>query len=142
MEKEIERIIGLHEKKGDFIYKKNSNHIIEGVEKKLMITLPMQYKWFLEKYGAGGLDGFEIIGIHDEKYLSVIDMTEMYRNEGLPNWLIVIEDCCEWLYCINCLDESVVSWYWSGEIYDKEYDDFYTYLIDRLMNVVENFYEE
>lgn len=58
-----------------------------------------------------------------------------YRQRGLPQTLIVIENCGEWVYCINSETCTIVSW--SEDLIKEEYSDFDSYLLDRFSDAAE-----
>lgn len=60
-----------------------------------------------------------------------------YRADELPENLVVIENVDEWLMCLDCKTEKVVSWDYTGYI-KEEYDSFDDYLIDQMNNAIEN----
>jgi len=65
-----------------------------------------------------------------------VDETKKYRKLGLPKEFIVIENCDEWLYCIDSRNGEVVSWNQGG--ISREYPDFDTYVLDRFEEAAEN----
>ena len=65
--------------------------------------------------------------------------TLKYRSYGLPNELIVIENCDEWLYCINSDDGKVVVWSkGDNNGYSKGFDNFEAYIYARINDMLEN----
>lgn len=98
---------------GDFTGGVDEN-TIKDLENVLQVTLPNSYKWFLEEYGSGGIYGAEKL-IDNLNEASVIETTKEYRDVGLDKDLVIIEDCGEYMYCLDtsqlengeCL---VVSW--------------------------------
>ena len=40
---------------------------IKSVEKLLEVTLPESFRWFLRKYGSGGIEGIELFGIESDR---------------------------------------------------------------------------
>lgn len=136
MTSEIRNLIMEYEKEGDFTYASISNAQIDEAQGILSLTLPSQYVEFLQTYGHGGIGGIEIIGVgKDGRYLFV-DETMKYREYGLSENFVVIENCDEWVYCLDTNDGSVVSW--SDNCVDPAYTDFDSYLLDRFMDAVEN----
>ena len=101
------------------------------------VSLPEQYLAFLDGYGRGGLDGLEILGVGLDGSIAFLDETLEYREFGLPSNLVAIENCDEWLECIDCDSGEVVSWDMGGEIIptSPSFDDF---LMDRIENAIEN----
>ena len=49
----------------------------------------------------------------------------------------MVENCDEWVYCIDCNDGSIVSWDFNG-YQKKDYECFDDYLLDRISDAVEN----
>ena len=66
-----------------------------------------------------------------------VDTTMEYREEGMPENLVAIENVDEWLTCIDCNTGKIVSWDFSGCI-KEDYDCFDDYLIDQMNSVIEN----
>ena len=119
----ITDIINRFQEDSHFTYRKITETQIKEAENILSVSIPAQFIWFLQKYGHGGIGGVEIIGI-SERY-------------GLPKNLIVIENCDEWLYCINCDNGEIVAWYYNGDA-EATYSCFFEYLYDRFSDVIEN----
>ncbi|MBQ4360575.1 MAG: SMI1/KNR4 family protein [Proteobacteria bacterium] len=136
MTSDITQLIQQHESDGSFTHTKVSNEMLCNAENCLSIKLPEQYKEFLLQYGHGGLDGFEVIGIGKTGKLLFVNVTLAYRPHGLSDNLIVIENCDEWLYCINCNDGCVVCW--EHGLVAPAFDCFDSYLLDRLKDSIEN----
>lgn len=136
MNTEILNLVKQYEEPGDFTYTIPSEDKILEAEKKLLLTLPEAYKDFLRKFGHGGIGGIEIIGIGKNGVFLFVSETLKFRRYKLPNNLVVVENCDEWIYCINCIDFSVVSW--SNGVVESAYTDFDTYLLDRFKDAAEN----
>lgn len=116
-----------------------NDKIIEDAQNQLGLKLPEQYLWFINNYGSGGLAGVRIIGISKSSKLSFVEETLQYREQGLPNQLIVIEDSDEWIECIDTTNGNIVTW----SIYDKNgvvfaYNSFYEYLLDSFQEAIDN----
>lgn len=117
--------------------------LIKEIEVKLGVILPESYKWYIINYGGGGI-GFDIIGVTRTGNLLVVNSTEKYREYGLPDGLVVIQDIGEWVYCLdtNRFDGEecpVVTW----SMHDKDGiinrdNNFYEYLLDSLNNAIDN----
>ena len=133
----IESLIRNNETEGDFNHATVSSSMIESAESKLSLKLPDEYKEFLFRYGHGGIGGFEILGVGLTGRLIFQDVTLDYRNDGLPENLVVIENADEWLMCIDCNTGKIVSWDMGGTIRDK-YNSFDEYLLDHLQNAIDN----
>jgi hypothetical protein len=111
--------------------------MIATAEKSLDLKLPKQYIEFLKMFGHGGIGGLEVLGFGLTGRMIFVDTTMEYRDEELPKNLVVIENVDEWLTCIDCNTEKIVSWDFSGHI-KEDYDCFDDYLIDQMNNVIMN----
>lgn len=81
----------------------------KSAQEQLDVTIPRQ---FLECLGAcshGGIGGVEILGVGLTGTMLFLDVTVRYRRYGLPHNLLVVENCDEWLYCLDCDIGEVVS---------------------------------
>ena len=136
MTEEIKGLIDQYEVKGDFTHTVITDDQINAAQVALSVTIPEQYVDFLRTYGHGGIGGIEIIGIGKTGNLLFVNVTRMYREYGLPKNLIVIENCDEWIYCIDSLNGSIISW--SNGIIEPSYPDFDSYLLDRFTDAAEN----
>jgi hypothetical protein len=136
MTEEIKKIIDTYEEKGDFTYTTITNDQIEEAQKALGVKIPEQYLDFLRTYGHGGIGGIEIIGIGKSGKMLFLDETLKYREYGLDEKLILIENCDEWVYCIDCKNNRIVSW--SRDDMQDAYADFDSYLLDRFTDAAEN----
>ncbi len=62
------------------------------------------------------------------------------REFGLPKELLVIEDCDEYVHCIDTVSKQIVSWSkYDNDGIIKVADDFYKYFLDNIDNAIENF---
>lgn len=136
MDKKLQFLIHDYEKPGDFTHASSSIKEIKLAEKELHVTLPKQYVDFLACYGHGGIGGIEIIGIGKSGKLLFVEETKKYREYGLPGNYLVIENCDEWIYCIDCTTGKIVSW--SNGYVENCYPDFDSYLSDRFHDAIEN----
>ena len=130
-------IIKKYEQPGDFNHATVTDEMIENAEELLGVKLPKQYVDFLKMFGHGGIGGIEIIGIGLTGRLIFVEMTLDYRDEGLPNNLVVIENVDEWIDCIDCNTGKVVSWDFTGYI-KEDYSCFDDYLMDQMNSAIEN----
>ena len=89
--------------------------------KKMQVKLPKEYNEYLMTYGHGGLAGLEILGVGLTGRIIFVDTTLEYREEDLPNNLVVIENVDEWLMCLDCNTEEVVLWNFDGNIKEKDH---------------------
>lgn len=136
MTDEIARLIAANEREHSFTHIPATTEMLEVAAERLALRLPDQYVEFLDSYGQGGLDGFEILGVLPDGEMPFVEVTMEYRKLGLPDDLCVIENCDEWLECVDCDDGKVVSWYLDGEIV-PDFDDFDDFLLDRVENAID-----
>lgn len=136
MNKEIEKLIQEYATERSFTHKSITVEQIKEAEETLSVKLPSQYLTFLKEYGHGGIGGIEILGVGANNQLAFVEETLDYRKYGLPKNLIVIENCGEWLYCIDTETCVIVSW--TEDFTKVEYSDFDTYLLDRFSDAAEN----
>ncbi|MED1804117.1 type VII secretion system immunity protein YobK [Bacillus subtilis] len=96
----VENII--NENKQNAIFTEGASHENIGrIEENLQCDLPNSYKWFLEKYGAGGLFGVLVLGYNFD-HASVVNRTNEYKEHyGLTDGLVVIEDVDYFAYCLD-----------------------------------------
>lgn len=135
---EIIKNINKYEKRGNFTHAVVSDSMILNAEKMLKVNIPEQYKWFLKKYGHGGIDGIETLGVGKTGKMVFIDKTLEFRKYGLSNEMIVIENCDEWIYCLNTKSGNVVIWSLGSSKCNIVYKDFIEYLNDRINDAIEN----
>lgn len=136
MTEKIKKLIDTYEEVGDFTYTTITDDQIEEAQNALGVKLPGQYLDFLRTYGHGGIGGIEVIGIGKNGKMLFVSETLEYREYGLDKNLILIENCDEWVYCIDCNNNSIVSW--NREEIQNVYPDFDSYLLDRFSDADEN----
>jgi len=134
----IVELIKAYECKGDFTYVHVDDYNFSLAEEELGIGIPIQYLWFLKTYGHGGLNGIETLGVGKNGKMIFKDETIKYRSYGLPQNFIVIENCDEWIYCINSKTGKVGMWSRGTKKIDEVYDSFTCYLKDRIDDAIEN----
>ena len=132
----IKKLIDTYEEVGDFTYTTITDDQIEEAQNALGVKLPGQYLDFLRTYGHGGIGSIEVIGIGKSGKMLFVSETIEYREYGLDKNLILIENCDEWVYCIDCNNNSIVSW--SREGIQNAYPDFDSFLLDRFTDAAEN----
>lgn len=108
-------------------------------KEQLGFDIPDEYVWFLKTYGHGGFF-FEFLGYGKNSAAILVEKTLHERKFGLPMELLVIEDCDEYVVCLDRVTGKVASW----SKHDKDgviaiADNFYKYFIDRIENAIENF---
>ena len=108
-------------------------------EQELGFEIPENYLWFLKKYGHGGFF-FEFLGYGLTGNPLFVRETLKQRENGLPENLMVIENCDEYVACINTDNGNIVSW--------SNYDNdgmivkqtcFEDYFIDCIENAIDNY---
>lgn len=118
------------------------------VQDTLKLKLPESYKWFLTNYGSGGIFGVYILGVAKSNIPSVVIETERYRDLGMSENLVVIEDMDEYAYCldINKMENNectVIAWNRQGGLDDyNTANNFYKFLSQRLLNAKEAWEED
>ena len=136
MNSQINDLITRFGDKGFFTKVAPTQEMLAEVKEKLGFSVPEQFLEYLKTYSHGGI-GFEILGIGFDGSISFLEETLEYREDGLPNNLLVVENCDEWLYCIDANTGEVVSWSNDGDP-RVEYPGFDDYLADRLNDAIEN----
>ena len=136
MNDQIKELISQYGDEGSFTRVPPTKEMIVETNDRLGISIPEQFLEYLNEYSHGGI-GFEILGIGFDGSITFIEETLEYRKEGLPKNLLVMDNCDEWLYCIDSNTGEVVSWS-IDEDPSVEYPCFDDYLIDRLHDAVEN----
>ena len=132
----LKTLIKMYEAPMDFTHASFHPEDIAITESGLGVTLPEEYIAFLKEFGHGGINGIETIGIGKNGRLLFEEETLIYRKYGLPHDLIVIENCGEWLYCLNADNGNVVMW--SRGEQDTAYRSFDDYLQDRTSEATDN----
>lgn len=138
MTEELYALLKKHECAGDFTHANVTDGMLNGAEKRMNIKIPEEYRSFLKEFGHGGISGTEVLGVGKNGVLVFERETLKYRTYGLPNELIVIENCGEWLYCLNSDNGSVVMCSGRSANYTEAFGDFETYLYDRVNDMLEN----
>jgi len=122
-----------------FLMRFPTDEELAGAEKELGFAIPEEYVWFLKTYGHGGFF-FEFLGYGLNGKAIFVDKTLQEREFGLPKELLVIEDCDEYVCCIDTNSKEIVSW--SKHDSDgiiKVADSFYEHFLDNIDNAIENF---
>ncbi len=123
---------------GAFFVGKADDSKIHEIEIELGVKLPNCYKWFLKEYGHGGVTGTEIIGNGLAAIPACISATKDWRNFGLQNYLVVIEDeGTDWIICLDTSrmesDECpVVDWKQNCGIGKEYFKTFLVFFEERL----------
>lgn len=116
---------------------------IKSIEVGLQIELPNSYKWFLRTYGKGGVLGVDILGFGKIVPPSVTSQTEIYRKSGLPLEYVVIENCDEFLYCLDTSkmrdgECPVVFWDKVEKVRVERAENFIRFFAGRIMDSKED----
>ena len=127
-----------NESKGDFTYAKVTDSMLTEAVARLHLSLPEDYRWFLINFGQGGIGGIEVLGVGKNGKMTFVDETIKYRSYGLPNDVILIENCDEWVYCIHSQSEKIGMWSPGDNKCKDIYENFETYLWDRINDILEN----
>lgn len=127
-----------NESKGDFTYANVTDRMLNEAETLLGLKIPNAYRWFIENFGQGGIGGIEVLGIGKNGKMVFVDETIKYRSYGLPKDVILIENCDEWVYCIQPQSGRVGMWSPGDEICNDTYESFEAYLLDRINDILEN----
>lgn len=135
---ELYALVKKHESPGDFTHADVTDEMLDRTEQRMGIKIPEEYRYFLKEFGHGGIEGIEILGIGKNGSLIFEKETLKYRTRGLPNELINIENCDEWLYCINSNSGKVVMWSRGNTEYSEVFDSFKAFYNDRVNDVLEN----
>jgi antitoxin YobK len=138
MKEKVINMIKEYSDDGDFIGEVSNDEIINDSEKELGLNLPEEYKWFIKNYGQGGIGGVQILGVSKVNRPMFRDVTIEYRNYGLPNNLIVVENCDEWLYCLDTDSKKVIAWDRISGVLGERYNTFLEFLTDRFNDEIEN----
>lgn len=137
MNTEIESLISQYEGEGFFTRIAPSPETIAAVEETLGLMIPKQFVDYLNVYSHGGINGTEILGVGMNGRVVFLDVTLQYRAYGMPDNLLVIERCDEWVYCLDCTTEHVVSWSQEEGVRD-EYSCFDDFLLSDLKEAIDN----
>lgn len=144
---ELINFINEHKESDDFTGGVDESQI-NSIQNELGVELPKSYKWFLSNYGSGGLYGVDILGVAKSNISTVIIETESYRELGMSENLVVIEDIDEYAYCLDTSnmenDECpVIAWNKQGglDAYNTA-ENFYEFLSQRLLDAKEALEED
>lgn len=135
---DIEELIDKYEERNDFTGK-TSTEQIKLLEKNLEISFSSDYKWFLRKYGSGGVLGIDILGIGKSNISTVSKTTDRLRKEfNLEDNLYTVEDCDEFFYCGKSKEDKIYYWDKESGLGQVEANTFLKFLSDRILGAVEN----
>lgn len=137
MNEKIKSLISQYEQDGDFTRKGMADSMLEEAQNQLGMRIPGQFIDYLNAYSHGGIAGVEIMGVGLNGAMVFVEATLRARAYGLPCNLLVVEDCDEWLYCIDCSNGTVVSWEIGGDA-KPEFACFDDFLISEYSDAIEN----
>lgn len=125
-----------------FFMTKPSDKDIQKSEQELGFKIPESYRWFLKEYGHGGFF-FEFLGYGITGSALFVQETLKERKKGLPDNLLVVENCDEYVMCINTDNGNIVSWsHYDNDGILMRYASFEEYFMDRLNNAIDNYEDE
>ena len=105
----------------------------------LGFVIPEEYVWFLKTYGHGGFF-FEFLGYGLNGKAVFVEKTLQEREFGLPKELLVIENCDEYVYCININSKEIISWSkYDNDGIIKVASNFFEHFLNNIDNAIENF---
>ncbi|MCY8922019.1 SMI1/KNR4 family protein [Bacillus atrophaeus] len=120
---------------------------ISKIEQDLQVRLPESYKWFLRKYGSGGVYGIDILG-YDFGGPSVVEFTNEYQEHyKLTEGHVVIEDVDYFAYCLDTnkmKNGECPVFTWDRVIGYQEVvaDNFIEFFFDKLQRMKNNWEED
>jgi hypothetical protein len=137
MNDKIRSLILHYEQDGDFTRVKLTDAMLEEAQNQLGLTIPSQFVDYLAEFSHGGIAGVVIMGVGLNGSMVFVEATLNMRTHGLPESLLVVENCDEWLYCIDCSNGAVVSWEIGGEV-KQEFECFDDFLLSEYSDAIEN----
>ena len=137
MNEKINKLVAEHESDSFFTKVAPTDEMIADAQEKLGVALPAQYVDYLKAFSHGGIGGVEILGIGFDGSVIFVEQTLSERNYGLPDNLVVVENVDEWVYCIDCDTEAVVSWSQIDGV-RPEFKDFDEFVISEFNDAIEN----
>ena len=78
-----------------------------------------------------------LLGVGLDGSMAFLEETLDYRKYGLPHNLLAVENCDEWLYCLDCDTGEVVSWSQVDGVLPG-YPSFGDFLLQDLEDAIEN----
>lgn len=133
----IVKIISQYEEKGDFTHPNVDDKDLYDAE-NIKFKNSRAVCLVLKNYGHGGLDGIETLGVGKNGKMIFVEKTLEFRSYGLNDDKIVIENCDEWIYCIDVKTGAVMMWSQGDKKYKINYKNFIEYLNDRISDAIEN----
>ena len=137
MNDQIRTLIAQHEQEHDFTRVAPTEEMLASAQRLLGVTIPQQFVEYLNEYSHGGVGGVEVLGVGLTGTMLFLEVTLDYRKYGLPHNLLAVENCDEWLYCIDCDTGEVVSWSQVDGVLPG-YPSFDDFLLDDLHEAIDN----
>ena len=137
MNSKLTNLIAQYEQDGDFTHAAPTKDMLAAAERLLGVTIPRQFVEFLQEYSYGGIGGVTILGVGLDGSMAFLEETLDYRKYGLPHNLLAVENCDEWLYCLDCDTGEVVSWSQVDGVLPG-YPSFDDFLLQDLEDAIEN----
>ena len=137
MNAQIRALIARHEQDALFTRVAPTEEMLTSAQRLLDVTIPRQFVEYLNEYSHGGVGGVEILGVGLTGTMLFVDTTLRYRKYGLPHNLLAVENCDEWLYCLDCDTGEVVSWSQVDGVLPG-YPSFDDFLLQDLEDAIEN----
>ncbi|WJE55368.1 SMI1/KNR4 family protein (plasmid) [Bacillus cereus] len=143
MKEWISKVFDENSEKGDF-YGSVDESLINEIEQKLHCKFPKSYRWFLTKYGGGGILGIDLASVGSLDNSPILLDTVVYRNMGLPEKHVVIWDLGEYMYCLdtaNLINNEcpVITWSLADKKSVFEANTFYEFLYKQLVDAIEDY---
>lgn len=79
----------------------------------------------------------EILGVGLTGTMLFLEAMNLYRRYGISHNLLVVENCDEWLYCLDCDTGGVVSWNQADGV-RSVYPSFDVFLLQDPEDAIEN----
>ena len=136
--KDVYSLIQKYETAGDFTHAVVTDEMLKQSETVLGVLIPEEYKYFLKEYGHGGIEGLEVLGIGKTGTKIFERETLKFRTYGMPDNLIIVENCDEWVYCIDTKNEKIVKWMMGMANYVEVFACFDEFLSSRINDMIEN----
>lgn len=137
MNAQIRALIAQHEQDGFFTRVAPTEEMLASAQRLLGVTIPKQFVEYLNEYSHGGVGGVEILGVGLTGTMLFLEVTLDYRKYGLPHNLLAVENCDEWLWCLDCDTGEIVSWSQVDGVLPG-YPSFDDFLLQDLEDAIEN----
>jgi antitoxin YobK len=115
-----------------------SDDLIENSEDMLGLNIPLSYKLFLKHYGQGTIGCEEIYGLIESHFNSfefpdTVRLTLDDRKYGLKNnYLVIGSSGYGPSYVLDCEGKNEVFLWHGDDVYEKLFDSFEDFLMERI----------